>query len=486
MENTPKSLLGTIVLIISVVVLAAGGTYFFLEKIDKSNSNIGTAAEPVPSEVATSTSTQSDVTIPEEQIASTTAPEILPQVATLAATSSDTNITLISVNEGKQVKIGQPVNILYKIDNLSKYKNPQVKISLIFKTPKSPSISNLVTETVTPDKNKQMQSYTWNPKCIDVRCSDEARDDIAQNQLLKFYSIRLTLMDGDQKVAVSSDEPLFSIAYSDLKIANSRTPITITSPLSEGLWIGTGQHTVAWQKVTGDFDQFHLVLMNKLFGQSVVYDMGVFGKDKYSASPYINVQKFIDATGAYTESDIRNNMYIQIQAEKKMPDGTVKIVASGQSMNFSILDSNDSEFIYEYSSPASKPGKVTVIDDAGTKVFATKLTVKNDGDESIVSFNPMVPKNSSLIFDYKFTKRGDGDWFSVDFSGTPLFTFLGSSYYDDKWSTSIGTASPEGGVAGVLRFTLHGAGSDSSELLIKNIRFVEKGTDKVLLEYRLN
>ena len=82
-----------------------------------------------------------------------------------------------------------------------------------------------------------------------------------------------------------------------------------------------------------------------------------------------------------------------------------------------------------------------------------------------------IPENAYLLsFDIKFKKEGDGDWLTTNFNNNLLFSFRGDSFFDvDEYQHIELNIRSLAGQAGMIDFTLHGFGTTTSEVLIKNI-----------------
>jgi hypothetical protein len=70
----------------------------------------------------------------------------------------------------------------------------------------------------------------------------------------------------------------------------------------------------------------------------------------------------------------------------------------------------------------------------------------------------------------KFKKEGDGDWLTTNFNNNLLFSFRGDSFFDvNEYQHIELNIRSLAGQAGMIDFTLHGSGTTTSEVLIKNI-----------------
>jgi hypothetical protein len=95
---------------------------------------------------------------------------------------------------------------------------------------------------------------------------------------------------------------------------------------------------------------------------------------------------------------------------------------------------------------------------SGPSAIATNLTIP--------------PAAAVLTFDFRFSQPGNGDWVTVSFNDTLLFSFLGSSFVGSDYQHIQIPVGNIAGQTGVLTVVLNEAGSQDAEVLVSNFQFL--------------
>lgn len=109
------------------------------------------------------------------------------------------------------------------------------------------------------------------------------------------------------------------------------------------------------------------------------------------------------------------------------------------------------------------------------KLYESLLIPRGQTHSSYLWATITVPKNAkALVFEFIWTKPGNGDYLSVQMQDDPLFIFIGkdSGQFGEMSSNLIDIQKYRGQTKQLL-FTLNGIGGIDSEVKIKHIDFVD-------------
>jgi hypothetical protein len=105
----------------------------------------------------------------------------------------------------------------------------------------------------------------------------------------------------------------------------------------------------------------------------------------------------------------------------------------------------------------------------GTLQNALRLLERSD---SSIALDVSFPSSADLLsFDFLFADRGDGDWATLFFGDTLLWSFLGQSFFGDDFIQAGIPLEGLQGQSGRLVFALHGTGEPNAEFLLANLQF---------------
>jgi pimeloyl-ACP methyl ester carboxylesterase len=114
------------------------------------------------------------------------------------------------------------------------------------------------------------------------------------------------------------------------------------------------------------------------------------------------------------------------------------------------------------------------------KSYATDLlTTQLDSNDASVGMDVSVPATTdTLTFDYRFPTIVTGDWMTVTFNSTLLYSFPADSSAQSDFRRAEVPVASIAGQTGVLMLTLHSTSSTQTELAISNFQFTAAKAQK--------
>jgi len=101
---------------------------------------------------------------------------------------------------------------------------------------------------------------------------------------------------------------------------------------------------------------------------------------------------------------------------------------------------------------------------------------------SATATNLTIPANAELVaFDFRFSKPGGGDWLTVSFNDTLLFSFLGSDFVAGGYQHVLIPVGHIAGETGVLTARLNDSGTEPAEVLVSNFQFLSSAVADLLV-----
>ncbi len=95
---------------------------------------------------------------------------------------------------------------------------------------------------------------------------------------------------------------------------------------------------------------------------------------------------------------------------------------------------------------------------------------------SAIATNLTIPADAAVVtFAFRFSKPGNGDWVTVSFNDTLLFSFLGTSFVGNEYQHVQIPVGNIAGQTGVLTVVLNEAGDQDAEVLVSNFQFLSSG-----------
>ena len=106
---------------------------------------------------------------------------------------------------------------------------------------------------------------------------------------------------------------------------------------------------------------------------------------------------------------------------------------------------------------------------ADVRVLASAGTVSSN---SIIALDISIPKDANCLeFEFSISASGTGDWMTVEFNESQLFSFRGENFVGTNFHTAILPIGEYAGQSGILTFWLHGGSAAAASVTLSKFEF---------------